>query len=387
MTATLCSTETEHEGRLVEAVIDAHQTLVMNGPDPRIIERILARVGCAAGVDRAYIFELRSDRHGSILGSQRYEWSADSTEPQISNPELQDVPMREAGFGRWIDRFLAYLPVAGRIREFPKPERRLLEQQSIRSLIVLPIYADAVLWGFVGFDDCASERVWSDMEVDMLLSIAISLGAVLIERRGRAPGAVGSTSNSRIAGYAAIAGGLLWAPDRALRAHGADHFSASVIETRMRTLVRTHQFLRSRSADDAIALDEYLHDLQDSLHLITSEIGIRTIVAPPHQRHTLVQPHVIPAIGILVAERLACLMPAPEDANTLHYFRIEVKPRDRTAVVVIQGFDADSNPRRATLDTTAARMLFERRLLSHAGGEIRGPRSGVSSEVGTFPTV
>lgn len=207
MTMTDATPGITDDHRLLEAVLRANQELPGSGGDPKVLARVLELVGRAARVDRVYIFQFRSDQRSTILANQRLEWSAADVAPQIDNPELQDIPMREAGYGRWLDQFVAYLPVAGRISSFPARERRILEDQGIRSLVVLPIYADALLWGFVGFDDCSTDRVWTDAEVNLLLSLAISLGAALVPVRGRPVDTFGrATTNSRISSYAAIAG-------------------------------------------------------------------------------------------------------------------------------------------------------------------------------------
>jgi two-component sensor histidine kinase len=78
----------------------------------------------------------------------------------------------------------SYRPVFGIVEEFPESEQPLLAAQSILSLLVLPIFADGELWGFVGFDDCHRRKVWTRADVDLLLSLSISIGARLTRARG-----------------------------------------------------------------------------------------------------------------------------------------------------------------------------------------------------------
>jgi len=45
-----------------------------------------------------------------------------------------------------------------------------MEEQGIRSLLVTPVFIQDVFWGFVGFDDCRKERLFTDNEELILRS-------------------------------------------------------------------------------------------------------------------------------------------------------------------------------------------------------------------------
>ena len=65
------------------------------------IPGVLEKIGQAANVSRVYVFMNYSDEKGIIHSSQCYEWAAPGITPQINNPNLQHVNLREAGFARW----------------------------------------------------------------------------------------------------------------------------------------------------------------------------------------------------------------------------------------------------------------------------------------------
>jgi len=139
----------------------------------------LEQVGNGAGVDRAYIFERSDDAtRGHVLCSQRYEWSADRVTPQIDNPDLQGVDMHEIA-PTWVEAFARHEHIAGLVRTIPEPTRGILLSQQIQSLCVCPIIVGDEWWGFVGFDDCHSERIWPDDEVRALQRLSVALAASL----------------------------------------------------------------------------------------------------------------------------------------------------------------------------------------------------------------
>ena len=141
----------------------------------------LACLGEAAAVDRVYIFEHESgDGRGFI--SQRVEWSRNGTESQINNPDLQHVPWDDIA-PRWYDTFVVDGFIAGDVADFPQDERSVLDPQGILSLLVLPIWSADRLWGFVGFDMCASLRTWEPSEIALLRAMSNSLGAAIERQR------------------------------------------------------------------------------------------------------------------------------------------------------------------------------------------------------------
>ena len=141
------------------------------------IDAVLEHLGQATGVDRVYVFEVARSADGALLASQRHEWAAPGVDPQIGNPELQQVPFEEAGFARWAEVLAEGEPIHGPVGSFPPSERELLEPQGIRSLVVVPVMIGSHWWGFMGFDDTTGVRPWSRSEVDALRAAAGVLGA------------------------------------------------------------------------------------------------------------------------------------------------------------------------------------------------------------------
>lgn len=146
------------------------------------VPQVLEQLGIAALASRVYIFERHISETGDSLVSQRYEWVAEDIEPQIQNPDLQNLAWREAGFARWEDTFTQGRIIFGKVAEFPPPEQELLAAQGILSIVAVPVILDENLWGFIGFDDCLHEREWTDAELGALRAAADIFGAALARR-------------------------------------------------------------------------------------------------------------------------------------------------------------------------------------------------------------
>ncbi len=161
--------------QMLSAISKATDELLSNRNLKVAISNSLELIGKAADVDRVYYWENSKAEDGSILTSQRFEWSADEVEPQINNPDLQDVPINF--FGEFVEpmennevfqAILSNMPESSSTREF-------LAEQNIKSILAIPIFTEEGFWGFIGYDDCKMEREWSQAELSLLKSFANSI--------------------------------------------------------------------------------------------------------------------------------------------------------------------------------------------------------------------
>jgi PAS domain S-box-containing protein len=143
------------------------------------IEPILKTLGLATEVSRVYIFENKTRNDGTLITSQRYEWVAPGIKAQLDNVYLQELPLVEAGFKRWVETLGRHKLIYGHVSEFPEPEKKILSAQDIISIMVAPIFIGDSWWGFMGFDDCRTPREWSPVEIEALKTAGNVLGAAI----------------------------------------------------------------------------------------------------------------------------------------------------------------------------------------------------------------
>jgi PAS domain S-box-containing protein len=143
------------------------------------IEPILEQLGQAGEVSRVYIFENQTPDDGTMVTSQRYEWVDAGIESQTDNPDLQEFPFTAAGFGRWVETLGKGELIYGNIDDFPETEKDVLSAQSIISIMVAPIMVGDNWWGFIGFDDCRTQREWAPVEIEALKTAGNIIGAAI----------------------------------------------------------------------------------------------------------------------------------------------------------------------------------------------------------------
>jgi diguanylate cyclase (GGDEF)-like protein/PAS domain S-box-containing protein len=167
---------------ILRAMSFAAQVLVEPGDWTTNVERVLQRLGEAVDGHRVALFSIRDTDAGPLL-SHRFEWVAGGFEPRRDRPELQNVPMVKIGLERAYRELSAGRCIHVRVRELAGSERRVLEDQKVLSVAIAPIAVDGKLWGFIEFDDCATERHWLVVEIEALRSAAGIIGTAIQRQR------------------------------------------------------------------------------------------------------------------------------------------------------------------------------------------------------------
>jgi len=164
---------------VLHSLADVARLLLNTSSWEENIQEILENLVRTTEVSRIYIFENYKDENGNLLTSQRYEYTSSNAASKLDNSKLQSFPYQPGGFRRWEEALSKGETLYGDIAEFPGNERKILSQQGIQSIAVVPIFSGDEWWGFIGFDDCAKMRQWSPAEIDILKAAAGLLGATI----------------------------------------------------------------------------------------------------------------------------------------------------------------------------------------------------------------
>jgi len=147
------------------------------------IHEALGQIGVFAGVDRSYVFLVKSE--GKIM-ENTHEWCLPGIEPQIDN--LKDLPTDI--FPWWmgiLNRFdNVYIPRVANLPPEAEAERDILQSQDIQSVLVVPMIYETSLLGFLGFDSVRREKIWADEEIRLLRVAADIFVNALTRRRNEA---------------------------------------------------------------------------------------------------------------------------------------------------------------------------------------------------------
>ena len=168
----------KHRDAILRTVGFAAEQFLKTSDWEKSIHSVLTHLREATDVSRVYIFRKEENEEKDVFVSRIYEWSSQKTNPQTNNQGLQNIEINT----RWADNFKKDIPVFGNVKDFPAEEQKYFENQDILSIICIPIRVGIDWWGFIGFDECKTEREWSEFEIEALRAAVNTLGTS-IERK------------------------------------------------------------------------------------------------------------------------------------------------------------------------------------------------------------
>jgi PAS domain S-box-containing protein len=136
----------------------------------------LADIGTLSGAGRAYLFTV--DDNGRTV-TNTHEWCAPGVESQ--RLQRQQVPGEQ--YSWWMERLgrgeTVMVPDVERMGTESQGAQSVLLAQSIRSLVVLPVFVQGNLRGFVGLDNVETPGTWEAEDTSLLGTFAEILSSYL----------------------------------------------------------------------------------------------------------------------------------------------------------------------------------------------------------------
>ena len=192
--------------KLLQLTNDVAAILLQSGPDEfeRELWRCMGMMVHAMDVDRMYIWR-NHIKDGVLYCTQLYEWS-ENAEAQQNNEYTIDIPYSENIPG-WEETLSNRKCVNGIVSQMTQAEQDQLAPQGILSILVAPVFLNDCFWGFVGFDDCHRERMFSESEEIVLRSAALLFTHALL--RNNLTESI-RTSAALMQAVISNYGGLIW---------------------------------------------------------------------------------------------------------------------------------------------------------------------------------
>ncbi|SDF92486.1 Signal transduction histidine kinase [Methanolobus vulcani] len=143
--------------------------------DDLIVES-LGKTGNLCGACRAYLFRV-DDKNVNM--SNTHEWCEEGVESQKDN--LQDLP--QDMFPWWMGKIergeIIHIKEVAKMPPEASAEKEILEMQDITSLLVLPVYVNGTVNGFIGLDNVNATGKWSMEDVTVLGAVANIIGSAI----------------------------------------------------------------------------------------------------------------------------------------------------------------------------------------------------------------
>ncbi|UNC93421.1 HD domain-containing phosphohydrolase [Candidatus Contubernalis alkaliaceticus] len=141
----------------------------------RGINNVLKIMGEFFQVDRSYVFQFTEGQRMN----NTHEWCSEEIEPQID--VLQNIPSDM--FPWWMEKLTHFqniiIPCVDEMSKQAAVEKRILQEQDIKSVLVVPIVSNNKVMGFMGFDAVKSNKIWTEEHVTLLRVVAELISNVI----------------------------------------------------------------------------------------------------------------------------------------------------------------------------------------------------------------
>ncbi|MDM8544514.1 PAS domain S-box protein [Desulfococcaceae bacterium HSG9] len=161
------------------SALNRAKSVLLSSESENAYQQFIDILGPASNASRTYIFINHTNAKGEALMSQKAEYCAEVIKPEIDNPDLQNLSYNS--FEKMNKILSSGNNYSGIVNNFPQDEKEFLEVQGIKAILMIPIISENDFIGFIGFDNCVSEREWDSVEQEFLQAAAHDL-AVFIER-------------------------------------------------------------------------------------------------------------------------------------------------------------------------------------------------------------
>jgi len=168
--------------RYEEGLAACSQALLVPGEKAKVIQKALHFLLIAADVGRVYIFQNHEVVGKGLYCSQKYEVCASGVSVELENPELQNIPYT-GGMQLWFDALSKNQHFGDFTRNLPRDLAEIMETQSIKSILIIPVWVDNKWYGFMGFDEVKTEHAWGEEEIRLLRTSAEMIGMFLSKRK------------------------------------------------------------------------------------------------------------------------------------------------------------------------------------------------------------
>ena len=137
------------------------------------MDRSMKMMATSVDIDRIYIWRNRM-KEGRLYYEQIFEWiNSSALEKNPLMDSFEELP-REFfsvdGIPDWEAKFSYGHCVSAVQRDFTEAEKKCLLPFGVMSIIAIPVFLHDRLWGFVSFDNCHSERAFTEGEISILRS-------------------------------------------------------------------------------------------------------------------------------------------------------------------------------------------------------------------------
>ncbi|KIQ24897.1 hypothetical protein RT99_02105 [Flavobacterium sp. MEB061] len=170
----------ELKSELLSALALCTEKFLLSKSPQKMFQETYEIIGKASKVDHIFYYEKNFETNTI---SQKYKWTREGIERQITKLQnFTEDNLKEIILHSQNKKVLSTLTRNLEDTYF----KNLLITNNIKSILILPLFANNNFSGFIGFDDCTRERKWSDDEIYIFQTLANNISSALDRNRNQA---------------------------------------------------------------------------------------------------------------------------------------------------------------------------------------------------------
>ncbi|UUW08891.1 PAS domain S-box protein [Flavobacterium plurextorum] len=170
----------EFKSQLLSALSLCTEKFLLSKSTEEMFQETYDLIGKASKADHMFYYE---KDFSTNTFTQKYKWSRNGVEHQITAlRQLTEDNLKEI-HKAVLNKSILKTYTRKLKKTFFK---QLLLDNQIKSILVLPLYINDVFTGFIGFDDCTTERKWSEEEIYIFQVLANNISSALERNQNEA---------------------------------------------------------------------------------------------------------------------------------------------------------------------------------------------------------
>jgi signal transduction histidine kinase/ActR/RegA family two-component response regulator len=170
--------------RLQQAATEVNHLLLSDVAYSRILPRVLALIGDAAGTHAISYFSASTDDVGKLLViSKRYEWVRDGFAAPPNDPRLTGLDLATEGMFDWAAELLTGREINVLASTLSGTHAELFTPEGFSSLLIMPVRTAELCAGLLVMQDRARTEAWGEQELAIFHTLAGNLGSTIVKQR------------------------------------------------------------------------------------------------------------------------------------------------------------------------------------------------------------
>jgi PAS domain S-box-containing protein len=168
--------ELKRKDRILRGIAEVSKLLISCSDLNKGLKSSMEILGRSVDADRIYLYRHKYEIESNDEADLICEWAADHKYEKPSGYKVTYSSMKELNL---YENFINGKLTRAYSEQLSQELRNRFIKEGTRSLILVPLMVSEKFWGFIGFEDKKSNRIWEEDEESLLVSATSVIGAVI----------------------------------------------------------------------------------------------------------------------------------------------------------------------------------------------------------------